>query len=180
MKLNFTKTWGQFSIIVSAEVSEDQLQSLATEGALHLFERDPSGKVEQKVCGPELGWNMGERGVSYKRPSSFERRSFEYSEERAAKFKQVFETTPGNLGEDSKIDFTVISITKNEGSEAASAMVRATAFVRNLMASTEKELQMRGLFEMLGMVDSDTADFTQLVEFAHEKKIGIQSAKAGK
>lgn len=66
------------------------------------------------------------------------------------------------------------------GEGGASAMVRATAFVDALLDSGEKEKQMRGLFQMLGLVGSADSSRESLINFAHEKKMGIQPAKAGK
>ena len=176
MKLNFTKTWGQYAISVTAEVSEEQLAALATEGALHLFERGPSGVVEQKVCAPELGWTKNEKGSGFKRPKEFERRNYEFTPERAEKFKAVFNSTPGKIEEDNEITYTVNSIVQHDGGQA-SEMVRATTLVDSFLGNPVLEAPYRMILE-----EGSATPFTreELIAAAHAKKLGIQPAKSGK
>ncbi len=179
MKVNITKTFGQFAVAASTEISDAQAQKLIALGALYIFERQPSSAVEQKVFGPMLDWEQTERGT-YKRPAKFERGSVAYAKDVAEDIKATYNATPGKLGDGDEIKFNVTSITQHEIGEGASAMVRATTFVDALMGDAAQATQMRGLFKMLGMAGADDASRDSLIAFAHEKKMGIQPAKAGK
>lgn len=176
--LQFSKTFGQFALTVEAEVDEQQLLDLAKLGALYLFERSPSSQVEQDVFAPMLGWAKGERGTSYKRPEKFQRGKVEFTPELAEKVKAVYNSTPGTIEKGNTIAYRVLNCVKHEGGETASEMVRATTFVKTMMDDEEREKSLRGMFGMLGMENADTADFTALVAFAHDRKIGIQPTKA--
>jgi len=178
MKLQITKTFGNFHVTATCEPSEAQVKDLASLGALYLFERTPSTQVEQQVFAPMLGWSKGERGTSYKRPADFKRNSVPFTDDVAEEIKHVYETTDGKIGEGNAVSFNVTSVVKHEGGETASEMVRATTFVDTMLGAPDREEKLRGMFGLLGLADAETATREELVAFAHEKKIGIQPTKA--
>jgi len=119
MKINISKTFGQFAVSASCEANEAQVAKLIELGALYIFERQPSSAVEQKVFGPMLGWDRTERGT-YKRPAKFERGSVDYTDAIATDIKSTYEATKGKLGDGLEISFAVSNVVKHEaGSELA-------------------------------------------------------------
>lgn len=71
MKLNTKSTFGNFSIVVEAEVDEAQRDILAGLGLLQVLQRSPASAAEKKLAGYE------------KRPSGFKRDSILFTEENA-------------------------------------------------------------------------------------------------
>jgi hypothetical protein len=113
-KITITKNFGNFDIVATTEVSDIQAEALISLGALYIFERQPSSGVEQKVFGPKLGWNKGQRGTSFKRPAEFKRSSMPYSKDLGELIAEAYERTPGKLG-DTELSFSITSIVEHVG-----------------------------------------------------------------
>jgi predicted DNA-binding transcriptional regulator YafY len=157
---------GNFAITVEGEYNADA-QAKALENALRYeLQRDVATKVYVAVAGEE--GKDGKRKLA----KDFERDSLEYSEEAAEAFREAAETEMAKRG-----NFT-ITVAKYEGSEAASPMKRATAFVDALLDDGDKEAQMRSLFSLQGMENAADADRDALIAFANSKGLGIQPPKA--
>lgn len=179
MKSNVTisKQFGQFDLVLRAEIADGQKEKLVELGLLYLVERTPSSQAEQKVFAPLCRWQKTDNGKSYKRPKGFERNSVEYTEEIAKQVRAAYESTPAKLGKGEtaeEIQLEVVSIVKYEGGEA-SPMVRATAFVDLMLASAEDN--MRTTFLALGLDEAAAADREALITFAHAKGFGVDPKK---
>lgn len=162
MKLTIEKQFGVYNVTATTEVADADVASLAKLGALYLFERQPSGAVEQKVIAPTEGWEVNKRGTGYVRPKDFTRNSWAFSPERAEKVKKAFEESPAKLDETREIVFEVVSITEYEGAEKEAQRKKATAMIDGMKVEDRRVMGV-----MLG-VGAD-AGFAELVEAAHQK-----------
>lgn len=160
---------GNFSIVVDGDYNAEH-QEKALENALRYeLQRDVATKVYEGLAG-----TARPNGKGKKLPADFERSSVEFSVGAAESFMKTAEAEFAKRG-----DFTV-SVVKYEGSEAASPMKRATAFVEQLLSTPEAEAQMRSLFALQGMEDAEDGDKAALIAFANSKGLGIQPPKAAK
>lgn len=71
MKIETSSTFGNFSIVAEAEVSDKQRDALANLGLLQLLQRSPASSAEKAMAGYE------------KRPSGFKRDSIPFNEANA-------------------------------------------------------------------------------------------------
>lgn len=173
MKVQITKTFGNFNVVASAqvdvpEISTPLVKELVGVGLLYIFERNPSTQVEQEVFAPMLGWELNEKGTSYKRPTGFNRNSVAYSKELSGQIKVAYESNPGKLkvGEDTyKVTFTVESITEHESGGDVSRKM-----------ATEMEAKLDAGMELaLGIKEDDSYDVR--VEKCHKFLSSLRSKR---
>lgn len=174
MKVQITKTFGNFNVVASAEVPEVNAvgeigQELITVGLLYIFERNPSTAVEQKVFAPMLDWKLNEKGTTYKRPAGFNRNSVTFTTTLAQEIKAAYESSPGKLkvGDDVvDVKFTVESITEHESGGDASCKM-----------ATEMEAKLdAGMKLALGIKDTDGYD--QRIEKCHKFLSSLRSKRS--
>lgn len=82
-----SSTFGNFSVALEAEVSEEQLAVLAGFGLLQLAQRSPASKAEKALAGYE------------KRPEGFKRESIAFSEANAKVLAGFMEDIKVEIGE---------------------------------------------------------------------------------
>lgn len=172
MKITITKDFGNFDVTAFAEVQIDSatplVEELVGKGLLYVFERTPSTAVEQKVFAPMLGWEMGERGTSYKRPEGFKRNSVPYSKELGEDIAAAYNTSPGKIkvgGTDYSVKFTVTNITEHESGGDTS---------RKMATEMEGKLD-AGMRLALGIKEDDSYDVR--VEKCHKFLASLRKKK---
>lgn len=175
MKLTIEKTFGPYLVTAAANVAlpvdaTEENKALCREGLLHIFERQPSSAVEQKVCALEEGWEKNKRGNGYVRPKDFKRTEFAFTADRAEKIKAAYNSTPGKLDETREIVFEVVSIVEYEGGEKATQRKMAKAMVDGLSEAEQKSMRM-----MCGVAPD--CEYDDLVEAVHAKWFAKKTSK---
>lgn len=96
MKIETKSTFGNFSILAEADVTDEQRDALANLGFLQLLQRSPASAAEKAMAGYE------------KRPEGFKRNSIPFSQENADKLTAALEK-PIGVGEGiTDIEATVV------------------------------------------------------------------------
>lgn len=152
---------GNFSLAIEGTPSQAVADRLIENGLRYEVQREVASSVYTEIAGEPN--KEGKKRL----PKGFERSSLEYDESNAAAFEEAASKALSKFG-----DFTV-SVTKYEGSEAASPMKRATALVDSFIG-TEMEAAYRGI---LGLPKGNRDD---LIAEANKRGLGIQPPKAAK
>lgn len=158
---------GNFTLVVEGEYNAESQVKAISNALKYELQRDVASKVYAEVAG--VANAEGKKQL----PKDFERDSVEFSDESADAMRLAAEAALKDRG-----SFTV-SVTKYEGSEAASPMKRATTFVESLMNNGDEEQQLRST---LALFDARASDGTKdiLIEIANKAGIGIQPPKEKK
>lgn len=152
---------GNFALKIAGEFNEDQVGKALVSALRYIVQRDGATKAYQT-----LGGVKGEDGKA-SLPDDFKREHVEWSDENGVAMQQAFEKALAPYG-----TFTV-EASKNEGSEAASPMKRATTLVDTFLGSPMEA----GYRQILGLPEGDRE---ALIAKANEMGLGIQPPKVKK
>lgn len=159
---------GNFTLKVEGNYNDDSQAKALSNALKYELQRDVASKVYAEVAGATVEGKDGKR-----LPKDFERDSVEFSNDAAEAMRLAATKVLSERGEFS------VTVTKYEGSEAASPMKRATAFVDSLMDDGDKEVQLRATLALFD-ARAQEGDRDVLIEIANAKGLGIQPPKEKK
>lgn len=155
MKTSISIDSGNFTLSVSGEVSEEKLADLVMKGLKYETERSVLSKVYLDLAGVP-----GVRGNSKVLPKAFERKSVEFSNESAEKFKGSAQSNLEDFGQ------FEVSVTRYVSEESTSTVQAQKLY---LAAKSKGSLQALADHESIGY-EGDVNDEEEFVKWIHQVK----------